>query len=120
MVPAAPAKVVFTKDLRDTSAMLMRPSQFRNLPAMDSRLHSERWFRNTDNVLHKFDVVSALCLLDYFNNSNTALLIPMMPTLIVGLGAGASSEALERTAHYHGRYKGVPGEWHLYAVAQNT
>jgi hypothetical protein len=24
------------------------------------------------------------------------------------------------TAHYHGRYKGVPGEWHLYAVAQNT
>ena len=20
-------------------------------------------------------------------------------------------------AHYHGRYKGVPGEWHLYAIA---
>jgi hypothetical protein len=33
---------------------------------------------------------------------------------------GAPPEASERTAHYHGRYKGVPGEWHLYAVAQNT
>jgi len=28
--------------------------------------------------------------------------------------------ASERTAHCHGRYKGVPGEWHLYAIAQNT
>jgi hypothetical protein len=26
----------------------------------------------------------------------------------------------ERTAHYHGRYKGVAGEWYLYALAQNT
>jgi hypothetical protein len=33
---------------------------------------------------------------------------------------GAPSEASEHTAHYHGRYKGVAGEWHLYAVAQNT
>jgi hypothetical protein len=29
-------------------------------------------------------------------------------------------EASERTAHYHGRYRGVANEWHLYAVAQNT
>jgi hypothetical protein len=33
---------------------------------------------------------------------------------------GASSQASERTAHYNGRYKGVPGEWRLYAIAQNT
>jgi hypothetical protein len=26
----------------------------------------------------------------------------------------------ERAAHYHGRYKGVPGKWYLYASAQNT
>jgi hypothetical protein len=33
---------------------------------------------------------------------------------------GAPSGASERTAHYHGRYQGVAGEWHLYAVAQHT